>query len=62
MGVANVLSTQNKHPFFLAIRASAAISETFRVGLLGVSSQINLVAGVMAFSTAAASAVFTSFT
>ena len=61
-GDANVLSTQRRQLFAFAIFAIASISETFRVGFVGVSIQINFVFGVIALKTFSAFVVSTKFT
>ena len=58
-GEAKVLSTQSKQRLALAICAMASISLIFNVGLVGVSSQMSLVLGVMALNTFSGSVVST---
>src|SRR5882757_3925684 len=58
-GEANVLSTQRRQWLAFAILAMASMSDTFKVGLVGVSIQISFVLGVMAWKTFTAFVVST---
>jgi len=50
-GVAKVLSETTSKLCYLAMSQIALISHTFNVGFVGVSSQTNLVLGLIAFVT-----------